>query len=98
MSKGITINVYQQDWMAGFAAFLDDGQLDKDATAHIALNIGANLLTVLRGGVSPEDLPYKIAEDLMHEIIHVLEAWCKVEFNEERVEALIEKYNKSMGR
>lgn len=87
----ISIRVYQQDFMPGFAAYVDDGEID-EGKAHVLLNVGDFLATVKAGDVQPSELPYFIAESLMHEVIHVLEAWAGVEFSEDRVEALIEKY------
>ena len=92
------IKVYQHDWMPGFAAFLDDGSVDEKAEAHISLNLGDFLALVHDGDIDNKDLPYKIAESLMHEIIHALEAWAKVEFSEDKVEALLDKYRVSEGR
>lgn len=90
-SEPFKVEVYQQDWMPGFAAFNDDGSIKK-GTAHIALNLGDLIGTVDTTGVEKADLPYIIAESLMHEIIHALEAWAGVEFNEDRVQDLIAKY------
>jgi hypothetical protein len=92
LEKGIRIEVYQEDWIPGFAAFHDDGNLRDTAKAHVVLNLAANLLAVEDGDIPKSDLPYIIAENIMHEVIHVLEAWCDQEFSEERVEALLTKY------
>jgi hypothetical protein len=88
----LDIKVYQHDWIPGFAAMLNDGSIDEKAEAHVVLNLGSILCAVKVGDVPREDMPYMIAECLMHEVIHVLEAWAGAEFNEDRVEALIEKY------
>lgn len=85
------IEVYQQDWMPGFAAFLDDGSIRK-GTAHVALNIGALISAVATHDIEKKDLPYVVAESLMHEIVHALEAWAGVEFDEDKVEDLIAQY------
>ena len=94
-SNTISIEIYQQDWIPGFAAFRDDKSLDVTGKAHVVLNLGAFLATVVTDDLPANELPYFIAESLMHEVIHVLEAWAKVEFNEERVNALIEKYSQA---
>jgi hypothetical protein len=86
------IEVYQKDWMPGFAAFLDDGSLQADAHAHIALNLASFLGSVEIGDLEAKDLPYAIAETIMHEVIHALEAWAGVEFSEGRVEELLTAY------
>jgi len=90
-AERLTIEVRQQDWMPGFAAYLDDGR-QINGSAHVLLNIGASMLAVAEGDIPAADVPYHIAEDLMHEIMHALEAWAGVEFDEERIEALIAKY------
>ena len=87
----LKIEVYQQDWMPGFAAFSDDGGVAK-GTAHIALNIGALMASVQSKDIEAKDVPYAIAEDIMHEVMHSLEAWAGVEFSEAKIEALLEKY------
>ncbi|MEW8494249.1 MAG: hypothetical protein AB2604_10625 [Candidatus Thiodiazotropha taylori] len=92
LKPGLVLNIYQQDWMPGFAAFLDDGAIQSNAPAHLALNIGSTLLAVESVDLSAEDVPYMLAETLMHEIIHALESWASVEFSEERVEQLLTQY------
>lgn len=85
--------VYQRDWMPGFAGFVHKPkQGDPLDGAHIVLNIGAFMACVADGDIAPSELPYFIAESLMHEVIHALEAWARVEFSEDRVEALITRY------
>jgi protein-disulfide isomerase-like protein with CxxC motif len=91
------IEVYQQDWCPGFAAFLDDGSVQK-GTAHVCLNVGALMAAVEAKDVEKADLPYLVAESLMHEVIHALEAWAGVEFSEEKVEALLEEYRVKYGK
>ena len=88
----LVLEVFQQDWIPGFAAFKDDGSVENNAKAHIVLNIGAFITAVATKDLPRTDIPYIIAETIMHEAIHALEAWAAVEFSEERVEALIEKY------
>ncbi len=86
------IDVYQSDWIPGWAAFLDDGSVQEGATAKIGLNVGAFMAAVHTKDVAPSDVPYMVAESIMHEVMHALEAWASVEFSEERVEALLTKY------
>jgi hypothetical protein len=82
--------------MPGFACFADDGAV-ANGKAHIALNIGSLLCIVEAGAIEKSELPYVIAETLMHEIMHVLEAWAGVEFSEDRVEGLLAKYREHLG-
>lgn len=86
------VEIYQHDFIPGFAAFRDDDQIEASAKAHVVLNLASFLATSELGDVPPSELPYIIAESLMHEVIHVLEAWAKVEFSEERVESLLTQY------
>lgn len=92
MSENLKIEVYQHDWLPGFAAFAHDGSIKRESRAHVVLNVGAFLQGVDKGDIAREELPYFIAETIMHEVIHALESWAGVEFNEEKVEALLEKY------
>ena len=92
MTDRVTIEVYQQDWIPGFAAFRHNGVAAKRGTAHVVLNLGSLLALVADKAIEPSEVPYFVAESLMHEVFHVLEAWAGVEFSEDRVEALIEKY------
>lgn len=92
MKDNVSIEVYQQDWTPGFASFRDDGEINESAKAHVTINLSAFLGSVQIGDLEAKDIPYAIAESIMHEVIHVLEAWCKVEFSEERVEELLAKY------
>ena len=98
MSGKIKVEVYQQDWIPGFAAYCHDGTMEEGAAAHVVLNVGVHMAAAEVGDVDPADLPYVVAENLMHEVIHVLEAWAGVEFSEERVEALLEKYRAEAQR
>jgi hypothetical protein len=94
----ITLEVYQHDWLPGFAAFHSDGERAEGATKHIVLNLGSLLCAVESGDLPKQDLPYMIAESLMHETVHALEEWAGVEFSEERVEELLTKYREKYAR
>lgn len=91
-SPDIRIEVYQHDWIPGFAAFADDGSVQHQGKAHVVVNLGSLLCAVANQDIPKSDVPYAIAESIMHEVMHALEAWAGVEFSEERVEGLIEKY------
>jgi hypothetical protein len=91
------VEIYQQDWIPGFAAFRDDGEIEANAKAHVILNLSSFAGSVQIGDIEAKDVPYLIAESLMHEVIHVLEAWAKVEFSEERVEQLLTEYRHKYG-
>ena len=88
----VSITIYQADWIPGFAAYLHNYSLERPGKAHVVLNLGSLLSCVAAGDLERDELPYIVAECIMHEVIHVLEAWAGKEFSEERVEALIEKY------
>jgi hypothetical protein len=91
LKDNIRIEIYQHDWMPGFAAF-QVNSLKKGAKAHVALNIGGLLGIVRDKSIKEKELPYVVAECLMHEIIHVLEEWAGTEFSHEKIENLITKY------
>ncbi len=92
--KGLPrIEFHQHDWLPGFAAFHPGATTPApDSRAFCVLNLGSMLATVKAGAVPAADLPYFIAESMMHEVVHVIEQWAGVEFSEERVDALLEKY------
>ena len=91
------LEVHKADGIEGFACFTStEGEIENPAI--IGLNLEALLGTVVLGDVEPAELPYFIADSIMHEVIHALEQWAKVEFNEERIEQLIEKYRKRHER
>ena len=92
LGQRVVIDVYQQDWMPGFAAFLDDGSLAENGRPKFAINLGAFIASVSTGDIEKSEIPYFVAETLMHVVIHVIEKWAGVEFSEEWVDALIEKY------
>lgn len=89
-SGRVTIEVRQEDWIPGFAAYI--AGTVSDGPAHVVLNVGGLMAGVRVGDIAPVELPYIVAETLMHEVIHVLEEWAGVEFSEERVEVLLEGY------
>lgn len=92
----LKIEFRQVDWVPGFAGYLENG--NPKGKAFCLLNVGALLSTIERGDLPVGDLPYMIAETMMHEIIHAIEAWAGVEFSEEKVEALLTKYREDRGR
>ena len=88
---GVTIEVRQDDWIPAFGAFAA-GSIEATGTAHVVLNVGAILAVVEEGDMEPADVPYMVAETIMHEVIHALEEWAGVEFSEDRVEELLDRY------
>jgi len=98
LAKNVTIEIFQHDWLPGFAAFRDDGSLSESGKAHVVLNLGSLLAAIHISDLDRADLPYLIAETLMHEVIHVLESWAGVEFSEERVESLLAQYRDKYQR
>lgn len=93
------IEFHQSDWQPGWAAFIDDGQNFNEASkAFCTLNLGAHLAAIETGAMRAADMPYLVAETMMHEIVHVIEKWAGIEFSEERVEALLDRYRERYGR
>ena len=92
------VEFHQQDWIPGFAAFLPKATTPPpNSRAFCVLNVGSLMATVASGDVPPNDLPGFVVESLIHEVGHVVEQWAKVEFSEERVEALTEKYRTALA-
>ena len=87
------IEFHQHDWLPGFAAFAPRATTPTpDSRAFCILNLGSILACVQDLNLPKADLPYVIAESMMHEVIHVLEQWAGAEFSEERIDALLERY------
>ncbi len=95
LKPSVQIEIHQRDWMPGFAGYIE-GSLPETGTGHVLLNLGSLLAAVVEDDISADEMPYYVAECLMHEVVHVLEEWAGVEFNEERVAALIEKYREAL--
>jgi hypothetical protein len=93
MKNHVKIEIRQQDWTPGFAAFAA-GSLKATGKAQVVINVGGLLEVVKDKHIEPKELPYVVAECLMHEIIHVLEEWAGVSFSEKKVNSLIKKYQK----
>lgn len=99
MAKKKILNVYklnvkadvvQADGVEGFA-FYKVGSV-KDNRCVIGLNVEAFVASVAMGQIRRKDLPYIMAESIMHEVIHALEDWAKVKFSHRRVNKLIKAY------
>lgn len=91
------VEISQDDFMPAFGAYVAGSA--KQGPALVRLNLEALLGTVAMGDVEPADLPYFVAETIMHEVMHALEDWAGVAFSEDRVEAMIAAYQaKRMGK
>ena len=88
----ISIDVYQQDGIEAFGVYMHPDGSVSDAKPLIGINVEALLGTVVMGDVASDELPYVVAETVIHELFHALEAWAGVEFSEDRIHALTEKY------
>lgn len=93
------IEFHQWDWIEGFAAFIEDGQVfNEDSKAFCVLNLGSFLTAIRTENIPAHQVPYFIAESMMHEIIHVIEKWAEQEFSEGKVEELLARYYESVKR
>jgi hypothetical protein len=72
---------------------VDDDGIQENAKAHFSLNLGSILSLVKLDHIDKKEVPYFVAECIMHEVIHSLESWAGVEFDEDQVDSLIEKYD-----
>lgn len=90
--NAIDIKVIIKDDMPAFAGFLAGSVTEGEPIVAISLQnmLGAYVCV----DVPREELPYMIAECLMHEIVHALEELFDVPFSEEKIEGLIEEYQK----
>ena len=86
----VRADVVQADGVSGFACYLSPSV--RDRRCIIGLNVEAFMACVAEGQLKVKDLPYVMAETVMHEVIHALEDWAKVEFSHRKVNGLIEAY------
>lgn len=89
LSDHIRIDVYQDDGIEAFGSYrpgLSDGK------AMIGISVERLLGLVATDTIPAAELPYVVAETIMHEMLHALEEWAGVAFSEERVEELIQRY------
>ncbi|MCJ2084202.1 DUF2829 domain-containing protein [Methylobacterium sp. J-090] len=91
--SGITVEFRQHDFMPGFAAYLhQEGKPFPDGKAFCAIDLSAILLSHAVTDGTRAELAETIADTMVHEVIHVIEAWAGAEFSEARVEGLIARY------
>lgn len=89
----IKADIVQADGIDGFACYLANS-VRKNRRCIIGLNIEAFMSAVACKDLRRQDIPYVMAETIMHEVIHALEDWAKVEFSHRKVNKLIEAYRK----
>jgi hypothetical protein len=92
--SGIIVEFRQHDWQPGFASYLarEDGLFEPNGPAFCTINLEAFLATRDAHGDDQAGFVASIADTMVHEVIHVIEAWAGVEFSEQRVEELIARY------
>ena len=87
----VKADIVQADGVKGFA-FYNPGAV-KRSRCVIGLNVEAFVASVALGQIKLKDLPYLMAETIMHEVIHALEDWAKVAFSHKRINKLIWAYS-----
>lgn len=91
--SGIVVEFRQHDFIPGFAAYLhEEGKPFPDGKAFCALNLSAFLQAHVETGETPAALAESLADTMVQEVVHVIEAWAGAEFSEARVERLIAAY------
>jgi len=98
LKPSIKIRVYQTNFSPGFAFYQAGKRISSTGKALVGLDIGNLLGLVKSKDIAPKELPYFVAQVLMHEVFHALEDWARVEFNEKRVDQLVAKYEKEAKR
>ena len=91
----VTIEVRQQDWMPGFAAYVHACGGDPSDHKLVVLNIGGLLSCIQQGDLTSSELADVVTDCLVHEVGHVIEGWAGAEFSEERVEGMAENYREA---
>lgn len=92
VSNRFSIVVKRDDEMDAFGAYLSPSI--KQGEGIVLLNIEALISTALEHDASQKEV---FVETLMHEVGHALEQWYDLEFNEDRIERIIESYRQKYG-
>jgi len=82
------IKVFKNDEIDAFGAYASPS-IKKNDFGIVLFNVEANLITSLE-----EDITFKemFIETIMHEVGHALEEFYDLEFNEERIDNIIDSY------
>jgi len=94
--KKVNARVVQMDGIDGFACYLSPSA--RKGKTIIGLNVEALLASVVVKDFTVKDLPYIVADSIMHEIIHALEDWARVQFSNKKVDKLIAEYRKHYAK
>lgn len=87
------VDIIQADGIDGFGCYLQNS-VRKNKRCIIGVNVEALMAAVAMKDLKVEDVPYIFAETIMHEVIHSLEDWAKVEFSHKKVDKLIAAYRR----
>ena len=90
--KKVNARVVQMDGIDGFACYLSPSA--RKGKTIIGLNVEALLAGIVVKDFTVKDLPYIVADSIMHEVIHALEDWSRIQFSEKKVNKLIGEYRK----
>lgn len=95
MSDTINIHITRDDSIPAFAAYCSPSIKEEDA-GLVLLNIAATFCSVAE---YPDDIGAKevLIESIMHEVGHALEEYLGLEFDEERIEKIVEQYRVKYG-
>ena len=89
----VKADIVQADGINGFGCYLQTS-VRKNKRCIIGVNVEALMAAVAMKDLKVEDVPYIFAETIMHEVIHSLEDWAKMEFSHKKVDKLIDKYRR----
>lgn len=89
MGNNFKIQVVKNDEIDGFGAYVSPS-IKKNEFGVVLFNLEANIAASLEH----KDILFKemFIETIMHEVGHALEEFYDLEFNEERIESIIESY------
>ena len=87
LNKPFKITAFNDDNLEGFGGYL--AKSIKEGQGFVILNLEAHLTTSIEQDMSLKEI---VVETLMHEVGHALEEWYDLEFNEDRIEAIIDSY------
>ncbi len=87
------ITAVRHDDMDAFGAYASSS-IESEEGGVVLLNVEGTIGTCMEHEIEPKQM---IIETLMHEFGHALEEWYKCDFDEDRIERIIESYRRKNG-
>lgn len=93
VSKRFKITAVRHDEMDAFGAYACTS-IDSEDGGLVLLNVEGSIETCIEHDIEPKQI---IIETLMHEFGHALEEWYECDFDEDRMDRIIDSYRRKNG-